>query len=127
MTATSTTPAAPAKSVASATLRTFALTFSLAFVVTYLLCEVMGWPLFTYFPATDRLFWGYEGIRRGEGPQMFWYGWLATSFIASSVIGGLATLMPADIAKRIPLALVWILPIIALVILAYTLMPFWTK
>jgi hypothetical protein len=35
--------------------------------------------------------------------------------------------LPESVVKRIPLALVWLLPILALIPLAYSLMPFWTK
>jgi hypothetical protein len=36
-------------------------------------------------------------------------------------------MLPDNVARRIPLALVWVLPILALIPLAYSLMPFWTK
>jgi hypothetical protein len=42
-------------------------------------------------------------------------------------LGLLATLLPEGVAKKIPLALLWLLPILALLPLAYSLMPFWTK
>ena len=43
------------------------------------------------------------------------------------VVGLLATLLPESVTKRIPLFLMWLLPILALIPLAYSLMPFWTK
>jgi hypothetical protein len=129
MTATTSTPsrAAATSIVSSATFKTFALAFSLAFVVVYVLCVYFSWPLFTYFPATGGFFWGYEPVRRGEGPQMFWYGWIATCLIASTGVGILACVLPAGLTRRIPLALVWIVPILAMAAMAYSLMPFWTK
>ena len=105
----------------------FALVFGLTFIVAYVICDFMGWPLFTYHPSTGRLAWGYERARTGEGPAMYWYGWVALCFILSSITGLLATMLPETVAKRIPLALTWILPLLAFPLLVYSLMPFWTK
>jgi hypothetical protein len=58
---------------------------------------------------------------------MYWYGWTVLSLLVGSAVGLLATMLPDSVARRIPLALVWVLPILALIPLAYSLMPFWTK
>jgi hypothetical protein len=58
---------------------------------------------------------------------MYWYGWIATMLIGSAVAGGLAVLLPRRICERIPLFLIWLLPLLVLPILAYALMPFWTR
>lgn len=84
-------------------------------------------PLFTYHPATNRIDLGWAPGRKGEGPAMYWYGWTATMLIGCAVLGGLATLLPERLINKIPLALIWILPILALGPLAWALMPFWTK
>ena len=126
MTSTSTSAAAPASGTLSG-FGKFALVFGLTFIVTYVVCDFMGWPLFTYHPATNRLAWGYEAARRGEGPAMYWYGWTVMCVIVSSITGFLATLLPDSVVRRIPLALTWILPLLALPLLVYSLMPFWTK
>ena len=42
--------------------------FSLTAAVVYVLCDLLGLPLFTYHPATGRLEWGYALPRRNEGP-----------------------------------------------------------
>jgi hypothetical protein len=39
----------------------------------------------------------------------------------------LATLLPETVTRKIPLALVWIVPILAIPLLIYSLMPFWTR
>jgi hypothetical protein len=126
MTSTPTSAAAPASATLSG-FGKFALVFGLTFIVTYVVCDFMGWPLFTYHPATNRLAWGYEAARRGEGPAMYWYGWTVMCVIVSSITGFLATLLPDSVVRRIPLALTWILPLLALPLLVYSLMPFWTK
>ena len=111
----------------SAKFKTFVVTFSCVFPVTYLTTVILNLPLFTFHPATYRLAWGHEAARSGEGPNMTWYGWILTSVIVASIIGIAATLLPEGVTKRIPLWLIWLLPILATPIVAYTLMPFWTK
>ena len=130
-TATSTTTAAPvAKSsslATSARFGTFAIVFGLAAPILYVVCEIFSLPLFTYHPATDRIDLGWAAGRKGEGPAMYWYGWTATTILGSAVLGALATLLPASLTRRIPLALLWILPLLAFIPLAYALKPFWEK
>ena len=101
--------------------------FALAAPVLYVLCDLFSLPLFTYHPATNRvdLFWAPG--RSGEGPAMYWYGWTATTLIGGAILGWLATLLPENIIKKIPLALIWLLPILAMFPLVWSLMPFWTK
>jgi hypothetical protein len=117
-----------ATSIASSSkLRTFVLVFSLSAVVLYVLCILLGLAAFTYHPATDRLEWGQTMPRRNEGPVMYWYGWILTTVIAASVLGFLASLFPERLVRRIPLALLWIIPLLAIPIMAYTLLPNFTK
>jgi len=111
----------------SARFKTFAIVFSLTAPVVYVLSELLSLPLFTYHPATNRFDLGWAPGRSGEGPAMYWYGWVATMLIACTVLGWLGTLLPEGVTKKLPLALIWILPIVALVPLAWALMPFWTK
>lgn len=112
---------------ASAKFRTFAIVFSIAAPILYVLCELLSLPLFTYHPATNRFDLGWAPGRSGEGPAMYWYGWTASMLIACTVLGWLATFLPERVIGKIPLALIWLLPIVAMVPLAWALMPFWTK
>jgi hypothetical protein len=124
---TTTTRAAPAASslATSAKFRTFAVTFAIVGTLTYLLCLHMNWPMFTYHPATNRFAWGWEAARSGEGPTMYWYGWTLTSLVVAAVIGFLATLLPDSVARRIPLFLVWLLPLLAVPYLIWDLRQWW--
>jgi hypothetical protein len=112
---------------ASAKFKTFAIVFSLTAPVVYVLCELFSLPLFTYHPATNRVDLGWAPGRSGEGPAMYWYGWVVTMLIGSTVLGWLATLLPEGATKKIPLMLVWLLPILALIPLIWSLRPFWEK
>jgi hypothetical protein len=105
--------------------KTFAITFAVVGTVIYLLCLQFNWPLFTFHPAMNRFEWGWGPGRSGEGPAMYWYGWTATTLVAGAVVSFLATLLPESTTKRIPLILVWLLPILAVPYLIWDLRQWW--
>ena len=119
------TEARAASLAQSATFRTFALVFAIATPVLYTTCEMMNWPLFTYHPGTNRVDFGWAPAVKDEGPAMYWYGWSASTLLGSAILGGLTTLLPENATRRIPLSLVWIMPIIVLPVLIYSLKFFW--
>lgn len=100
--------------VSSNKFRAFVLVFSIAAAVLYVLCIQFGLASFTYHPGTGRLEWGQTLPRRNEGPVMYWYGWVLSTLVGASVLGFLATLLPDSITRRIPLALLWIAPLLAI-------------
>ena len=123
-----TTRSAPATSLASSTkFRTFVITFAVVGTLTYCLSLFMNWPVFTYHPAVNRFEWGWGPNRSGEGPAMYWYGWIATSLIVGAVVGYLASLLPESVARKIPLMLVWLLPILAVPFLIWDLRQWWFR
>lgn len=120
------TQAATSSSLASsATFRIFATVFAITTPVLYVICEMQNWPLFTYHPGTGRLDFGFAPPVRDEGPAMYWYGWTASTLIGAAVLGALATVLPPRLTARIPLALVWIMPLLVIPILVYSLRFFW--
>jgi hypothetical protein len=91
---------------------TFAITFGIAFAILYTLCEQMNWPAFTYHPAVGKLDFGMQRPRSGEGPPMYWYGWLVVSAAGALVLGGIATIISGRWLQRATifccvLAVVW--------------------
>jgi hypothetical protein len=125
-TTTDTRAAATGSSLASSTtFRTFAVVFAIAAPVIYMICEMRNWPLFTYHPGTNRVDWLYAPAVRNEGPAMHWYGWTVNTVLGAGILGLLATLLPENIARKIPLSLVWILPLAAVPILIYGLRFYW--
>jgi hypothetical protein len=131
MSTTSTTAATrtappPSASVASSKFGTFVAAFSITGPVVYCLTQYFNYPLFTFHPATNRIVWGYEAARSGEGPNMLWYGWSATTILIAAVLGIIAMMLPERIIRKIPLSLVWILPILSIPYIVYSLMPWWT-
>jgi len=105
--------------------KAFATTFSISGPVIYCLIQYFNYPLVTYWPATGRLGWGYEGARPGAGPNMLWYGWTVTTILIASALGIVAMIIPERLTKKIPLWLVWLLPILAVPYIVYSLMYWW--
>jgi uncharacterized membrane protein YhaH (DUF805 family) len=56
---------------------------------------------------------------------MYWYGWIANSALGASILGVLATLLPETIRSKFPLALAWVVPIVLLPLLIYSLKFYW--
>jgi hypothetical protein len=109
----------------SSRLHTFALVFSFSFAILYTVCDMAALPMFTYHPGTDRIDLGFVKARPDEGPAMYWYGWIATSALGASILGLLAAVLPEKIRGQIPLALVWVVPIVLLPVLIYSLKFYW--
>jgi hypothetical protein len=72
---------------------TFAITFGISFAILYTVFERLNWPFFTYHPAVGKIDFWMQRPRSGEGPPMYWYGWLALSFPVAAIIGWIATLI----------------------------------
>ena len=79
---------------------TFAITFGIAFAILYTVFERLNWPLFTYHPAVGKLDFWMQRARSGEGPPMYWYGWLALSFAGAFVLGWIATMVTSQRLQR---------------------------
>lgn len=109
----------------SATFRIFATVLAISSTLFYVLCELLNLPLFTYHPGTNRLEFGMALPVRDEGPAMYWYGWTANSLLGGVMLGLIAAKLPDGITRRIPLALVWIVPLLAIPVLVYALRFFW--
>jgi hypothetical protein len=131
-TGTSTTPttAAPSASAiaslaSSSKLRAFVVAFAVAGPILYLICLAWNLPLITYHPAMNRIDLGWTPARSGEGPAMYWYGWTLTTLVSGTIVSLLATLLPERMRRKLPLYLVWMLPILTVPLLAYSLRSFW--
>jgi len=93
--------AAVPRAQASAKFGTFAITFGISFAIIYTVFERFNWPLFTYVPAVGSLhFWVYQ-TKSGEGPPMFWYGWLTLSAASAFVVAALATFVSGELLRRV--------------------------
>lgn len=118
--------AAPRPSLAaSSKFRAFATTFSITGPVVYCLIVFLKLPLVTYFPAIERLVWGAADVRPDTGPNMLWYGFTLMTILISGGLGIIAMFLPERITQKYPLALLWILPILAIPYVIYSLMFWW--
>ena len=123
---TSTATTSATSSLASSTkVKTFVITYAVAGTLIYLICLHFNLPLFTYHPAVNRIEWFWGPGRSGEGPAMYWYGWTATTLVVGAVVAFIATLLPESISKKIPVILVWLLPILAIPYLIWDLRQWW--
>jgi hypothetical protein len=80
--------------------KTFAVTFGIAFAIIYTLFERWNWPLFTYHPAVNRFDLFREVGIPEDGPPMFWYGWLALTGIAATIVAAVATTLSRQSLQR---------------------------
>jgi len=72
----------------------FAITFGISFMLLYTVFERLNWPFFTYHPAVGKLDFWMQRPRSGEGPPMYWYGWLVLSGMGALGVSTIATLLP---------------------------------
>ena len=110
---------------ASAAFRAFATVFAIATPIIYVVCEMANWPVFTYHPGTGRIDLGWAPAVKDEGPAMHWYGWTLTTLLGAGALGLAAAMLPASLTRKIPLALTWIMPLVAVPILIYALRFYW--
>jgi hypothetical protein len=79
---------------------TFAITFGIAFALLYTVFERLNWPLFTFLPVGNKLYFGIYRPLRGEGPPMYWYGWIVLAAASAFVVSWLATIVPGQWLRR---------------------------
>jgi hypothetical protein len=56
---------------------------------------------------------------------MYWYGWTLTVILVGTITGLIATMLPENVTKKLPIVLVWVLPIVAIPFFVYSLRGFW--
>jgi len=83
-----------------AKVRTFAFTFGIAFTLLYTVLERLNWPLFTYQPAAGKLYFWLHRPLSGEGPPMYWYGWILNAATAAFVVSCIATIISDQWLRR---------------------------
>jgi hypothetical protein len=124
-TAAATRAASRSSLAASSKFRAFVTTFSITGPLVYCLSVFLKLPLVTYFPAIGRLVWGAADARPDTGPNMLWYGFTLTTILISGGLGIIAMFLPERITAKYPLALLWILPLLAIPYVIYSLMFWW--
>jgi hypothetical protein len=110
---------------ASSKFKAFATTFSITGPIVYCLTVYFNEPVFTYFPAIGRFGWGVVPVQSGTGPNMLWYGWDVTTIVIAGALGIIAMMLPERVTNKIPLFLVWLVPILSIPYVVYSLMFWW--
>jgi len=103
----------------------FAVAFSAAFAVAYFVCVYKNYALFTYHPAIYE--WGLGAQKAKDGPAMYWFGWIATSGIAATVVGAVAAWLPEIVTRRLWSGLSWAVPVAVMVVFCYLLRGYFTR
>ena len=104
--------------------------YAAVFAVLYVFSVEQNWALFTYHPKANEWGWLVQPFRpsptggRAE-PAMYWYGWLATSFLGASA----ASLAALPFLKRWtpPDWLGWAIPLAVMVSFLYFLRSFFFR
>jgi hypothetical protein len=101
-------------------------TFSITFVLIFALCVYFNWALFTYFPAAHQLKWFVPDEAKAPATYpMFWYGWLATTTIATVLITGTSAIVVGR-GRSVAPTVVWTGAIVAMIIIVYALAHWFT-
>jgi hypothetical protein len=103
----------------------FVTVFAAVYAMLYVAAVYYNWALFTYAAATGKL--GPLLTPATNGPTMYWYGWIATAAIGGAVVAGLAALLPASVAKRVPAQFSWAVPIVMVLVIAYLLRGYFSR
>ncbi len=103
----------------------FVIVFSVTYAIAYVLAVEKNYALFTYHPALEAFGFGAERPR--EGVAMYWYGWLAMAAAAGLVAGGIASVVPERLAKRLWSGWAWSVPLAAMFVFVYLLRGYFTR
>lgn len=101
----------------------FAITFGAVFSVFYLFVMNYSWQLFSYYPKAGQLTFWTSTLPATAGPQMKWYGYVATCAIVSFIAGLIVCLLPTTLLRRIwwP-GLIWLVPGLAMLAALYLIL-----
>jgi hypothetical protein len=97
--------------------------FAAAFAVVYVLAVEANWALVTYHPRSGEWEWLTKPSK--SGPAMYWFGWLATSFLAASAISVLA--LPLTRRWPPPVWIGWTVPLAVMAVFVYLLRSFFLR
>jgi hypothetical protein len=99
----------------------FAIAFAVIYIVqVYLTAFQVNLALITYHPQIGRWAILAEAPRQGQGPAMYWYGWLLTAALGAAALAALALALPRRL-DRVWSVLVWVTPLVMIGFITYVL------
>jgi hypothetical protein len=102
--------------------------FAIAFAIIYAPTMDYNWTAATYHPIQGIWQLGFARPLGGGSPAMYWYGFVITAALGAAVVTGIAALVPDRLTERAPWrSLTWLVPIAAIIYIAYALLPYATK
>ena len=100
----------------------FAIAFGIIYIVEVCLTPFqINLALITYHPQINVWAPLAEAPRQGQGPAMYWYGWLITAGLGAGVLAALSLALPARPFDRIWSVLVWLAPLVLIGVITYVL------
>jgi hypothetical protein len=102
--------------------------FGIAFAIIYAPTMAFNWTFATYHPIQGIWQLGRAPPLGGGSPAMYWYGFVITAALGAAIVTAIAALIPDSVLARIPWSnLMWVIPILASIYMAYELLPYATK
>ena len=106
----------------------FAAIFAVVFAIVYAPALTYNWTAVTYHPVQGIWQLGLAPPLGGGSPAMYWYGFVILATVVAAIVTAIAAFLPQGLIDRLPWrSLVWIVPILAVIWIAYQLMPYATK
>jgi hypothetical protein len=97
--------------------RGFAITMAVVASIFYCVSLYENWPLFTFLPATRQFVFFRTHLE--DVPVLDWYGTVVSVLIVGALAGLIVVYFAPEFGKRLPPALAWIVPLIALAVIFY--------
>ena len=97
--------------------------FAAAFALIYVFSVEYNWALFTYHARVGEWGWLVQPGKGGAG--MYWYGWLATSFLGATAL----SLVSLPLIRRWspPAVIGWAIPLAVMLAFVYLLRSFFLR
>ena len=103
----------------------FAIVFAVVAPVVYVIAVDRNYALITYHPMTYTF--GFGPQQPGDGPAMYWFGWMATAALSGAAAGAIASLLPAALTRFVRPAMAWVVPAGVIAAFAYLLHDFFLR
>jgi hypothetical protein len=102
--------------------------FAVVFALIYAPTMDYNWTAATYHPIQGIWQFGRAAPLGGGSPAMYWYGFMITAALGAAAVTAIAAFVPDHLLDRVPWrSLTWLVPICAIIYIAYVLLPYATK